>query len=339
MTPVSLAGTASYMPTQVIDNAFFDIDDTHNGATRGGMFRGPRERRHLGAGELATDMIERAARTLCDRVGVDPSTDIDLLLTNVSLPDSPFTGCGASVSHRLGCRPMRIVDLHNTGCVSFVFMMDLARSLMTTTGARTALLCNAQTAAGRVFSHPHNRVRPQSAIPGDGCGVGLLVAGDESPVLSIATRSCGEFADDMLATSDCGGAYWAPRAGALHLDFTESRIASIVARGNRLVPELIAEACADAGVAISDLDVLVTNQPNQVFLRNWREALQLAPEAHVDTYLEHGNLFGAAIPVSLERAEQTGRLVPGSLVALGGFSHAGDYAAASVIRWRPGSCN
>jgi len=335
MIPVSLAGTASFMPDAVVDNQFFGISPE---SRRGGMFRGPDTRHHMSPEETAADMIEKAARTLCERMNVDPATDIQLILTNVSLPDLPFTGCGASVSHRLGCAPIRIVDMHNTGCVSFVFMMDLARSLMTTTGAKTALICNAQTSAGRVFAHPQNRTRPQSAIPGDGCGVGLLVADDHSPVLSIATRSCGAFADDMLATSECGGSYWAPRESAMHLDFTESRIAAIVGRGNRLVPELISEACADAGIATSEIDVLVTNQPNEVFLRNWREALLLPKEAHVDTYVEHGNLFGAAIPVCLERAEQTGRLKPGNTVALGGFSHAGDYAAAAIIRWKTSSC-
>ncbi len=336
MISVSLAGTASYMPEAVVDNAFFGVDQ---GRSRGGMFRGPSERRHMAPQESAAEMIERATRILCDRTGLDPAVDIELILTNVSLPDSPFTGCGASVSHRLGCTPKRIVDMHNTGCVSFVFMMDLARSLMVTTGAKSALICNAQTAAGRVFAHPENRTRPQSAIPGDGCGVGLLLANEDSPVLSIATRSCGAFADDMRATSECGGAYWEPRPSALHLDFTESRIAAIVARGNRLVPELIHEACADAAISTSEIDVLVTNQPNEVFLRNWREALLLPKDAHVDTYAEHGNLFGAAIPVCLERAEQIGRLQPGNTVVLAGFSHAGDYAAAAVVRWKPSSCN
>jgi 3-oxoacyl-[acyl-carrier-protein] synthase-3 len=72
-----------------------------------------------------------------------------------------------------------------------------------------------------------------------------------------------------------------------------------------------------------------------VFLRNWRESLQLPVEAHVHTFAEHGNLFGAGIPISLERAADDGKLIPGQHVVLGGFSHAGDYAAAAVIHWRP----
>jgi 3-oxoacyl-[acyl-carrier-protein] synthase-3 len=100
------------------------------------------------------------------------------------------------------------------------------------------------------------------------------------------------------------------------------------------VPEVVAAACREAGVRVRDLDLLVTNQPNPIFLRNWREALELPPEAHHDTFDRYGNLFGAAIPINLEDALDRGKLQPGNLLALGGFSHAGDYAAAAIVRWR-----
>ena len=39
------------------------------------------------------------------------------------------------------------------------------------------------------------------------------------------------------------------------------------------------------------------------------------------------------IPVTLDRSLCEGRINAGDLVALGGFSHAGDYSAAALIRW------
>jgi 3-oxoacyl-[acyl-carrier-protein] synthase-3 len=95
----------------------------------------------------------------------------------------------------------------------------------------------------------------------------------------------------------------------------------------------VTRACAEAGVSPRALELLVTNQPNPIFLRNWREALELPREKHHDTYDTYGNLFGAAIPVILEDALRNGKLSPGGLLALGGFSHAGDYTAAAIIRW------
>ncbi len=331
MIAIGLAGTASYLPARVVDNDFFGSD---GGKKASAMFRGSRTRHHVAEGETAVDMIVAATRTLAARLDFDPARDVDLVLTNVSCPDMPFTGCGAVVTERLGCRPRYVLDLHNSGCISFVYMMGVAQALMTTTGARSALLCCVQNAAGRVFAHPENRTRPQSAVPGDGCGVGLLRAEAGSPIRGLAVRSFGENAEDMQVVSDDGQAWWSPRATPLHIDFSESRIAQIVSRGNRLVPEIIREACVQAEVKPEAIDVLVTNQPNATFLRNWRESLQLPEERHVHTFAEHGNLFGAAVPISIERAVDTGKLVAGKKLVLGGFSHAGDYAGAAVIDWQ-----
>jgi 3-oxoacyl-[acyl-carrier-protein] synthase-3 len=212
-------------------------------------------------------------------------------------------------------------------------MLELARALMSSSPARTALLCNVQNTAGRVFAHPENRTRPQSAIPGDGCGVGYVVANDESPVRALCTRSYGEYADDMRLANDDGEKWWEPRKRPLYIDFDESRMGKIVARGNQLVPAIVREACKEAAISPRALDVLVTNQPNATFLRNWREALELPEHKHVHTFDQHGNLVGAAMPIAIEKAAQS-QLAPGSILALGGFSHAGDYAGAAIIEWR-----
>jgi 3-oxoacyl-[acyl-carrier-protein] synthase-3 len=226
-----------------------------------------------------------------------------------------------------------VPDVHNSGCISFVYMMEIARSLMATMDLRSALLCNVQNAAGRIFAHPDNLHRPQSAVPGDGCGVGLLVAGGDSPVLAIRSQCFGDYAEDMRLANDEGSAWWAPRKTQMHVDFTADKVGKIVARGNALVPRIITETCEDAGIRPDQIGTLVTNQPNPIFLRNWREALQLPKEKHVDSFEDHGNLFGAALPICIERAVDSGTLQDNSYLVLGGFSHAGDYAASAVVHW------
>jgi len=213
-------------------------------------------------------------------------------------------------------------------------MMEIAQKLMADGEAKTALICNVQNAAGRVFNHPDNRERPQSAIPGDGCGVGLLVKNGKNPIRSILTKNFGAYAEDMQVTNEDGDDWWAPREKSLYIDFSENRLGSIVARGNRLVPEVMYSALKEAGIQSQDVDTMITNQPNPIFLRNWREALLLPKEKQIESYEEHGNLFGAAIPINIERAmDQAQRCPEGGFLALGGFSHAGDYAAAAVVQW------
>ncbi len=331
MTTVSLLGVASYLPERVITNDFF----APGASERRGMFTAPKTRRHVGPGESAAEMIERAARRLVEEQNLNPVRDIDVLFTNVAVPDEAFTGCGAEVARRLGCRPRWILDLHNTGCVSFLYMIELARSIMSAGEARGALLCNVQNAAGRVFSNEEVRLQSQAPVPGDGCGVGYVAASEASPVLSILHTCHPESASDMEASAADGRRYWEPGLRPISIRFTDQRVASIIERGNRLVPESVRAACTAAGLHTGDIDLFVSNQPNPIFLRNWREALELPREKHHDTFDSLGNLFGAAIPINIEDALRHGKLKANDCLALGGFSHAGDYTAAAIVRWHP----
>lgn len=324
----AIVDCASALPDQVIENSFF-------GARNGGhkMFGGTTRRRHLAPGQTAADLITAAAQALLSRNGLE-ATDVDAILTNVSLPDEAFYGCGAEVKRRLGVEAELVIDMHSSGCVSFVTMLDLARTLIDAHRIDSALICNAQTAAGRVFGLEQNRVRPPSAIPGDGCGVALVRRGGPGSVLAVVSHCYGEYACDMRSTRDCGTPYWQASEHELRIDFAPERIASIVERGNLLVPMVVREACELAGRRPEEIDVLITNQPTPIFLESWRTALDLEPEQHVHTFADYANLFGAAIPINLDHALRDGRVRDGRLVCLAGFSHAGDYAAATLIDWK-----
>jgi 3-oxoacyl-[acyl-carrier-protein] synthase-3 len=124
------------------------------------------------------------------------------------LPDQPFTGCGADVGKELGIRPSWILDVHNGGCVSFVAMMAQAQALMSCYGLRTALLCNVQNAAGRMFASEQTRKLKQARVPGDGCSVGYLVASGECPVKAVVQHNHCEYAGDMKAVRTDGTEWW-----------------------------------------------------------------------------------------------------------------------------------
>ncbi len=224
----------------------------------------------------------------------------------------------------------------NAGCASFVHMLELARQILTTTDAKTALICNAQSAAGQLFTQSDVRRLAQAAIPGDGCGVGYVTTSGSSPVLDVVTRHIADYGGDMTAVLDDGRKYWEPGSSQLRIGFTESGIAKVLERGNRLVPEVVTDLCRRLGVTTTEIDLLVTNQPNRTFLQNWREALGLPTDRHRDTFDACGNMFGAAIPITLDLAIRSGQVDDGDLVVLGGFAHAGDFAGAAAIQWGTG---
>ncbi|MBL1078202.1 3-oxoacyl-ACP synthase [Nocardia sp. 2] len=330
---ISLLDVAGYLPENRVPADYFaqfldpEEDISHL------MFKAPKFRHHIAPGETAADMAERAVAPILERQGRDALREVDILIVHTQLPEMPIFGNGGEVAARLGINPEWMIDLHNGGCAAFVHGMKLARQLMLSTDARSALIVTVQNAAGPIMTQEHVRGKAQAAVPGDGAGAGLLVKSAVSPILDIETRHLPEFAGQMTMVAEPPRRYWEAGEGELHIGFTDSKIAKVLSRGNRIVPEVAHAVCKRIGVKSQELDVLITNQPNRAFLRNWRDALQLPVERHPDTFDDCGNLFAAGMPVTLDRAIDEGRVHTGSLIMLAGFAHAGDFAAAAAVRW------
>lgn len=330
---VSLIDVSTYLPGEPIGADYYaqfaESDDLRENV----MFRAPKFRHHVAPDETAIDMVERASEGLVDRHGRDAIGNVDILITHTQMPDIPFYGGGGGMAHRLGIKPNWVIDLHNGGCAAFVLGLKLARRLIASGEGSSALVAVAQNSAGTAFDQPTIRRMAQSAVPGDGAAIGLVTASDESPILDVECRTYGEYAGDMTLAVEPHRKWWQAGPGEGCIGFTESKITKVLARGNRQVPEVTYAVCDRIALAPRDIDLLVTNQPNRVFLRNWRDALELPPERHLDTFDECGNLFAAGIPVNLERAITSGKLVKGDVVMMSAFAHAGDFAGAAAVKW------
>ncbi len=330
---VSLIDVSTYLPGEPIAADYYAQFVGSDGLRDNLMFRAPKFRHHVAPDETAIDMVQRAAAGLIERHGHDALADIDVLITHTQMPDMPFYGGGGGMAHRLGMSPNWVIDLHNGGCAAFVLGLKLARNLLESGQGRSALIAVAQNAAGQIFDQETVRRKAQASVPGDGAAVGLLAVSDESPILDIECRTYGEYAGDMTIAVDPPRKWWQAGPGEGCIGFTESKITKVLARGNRQVPEVALAVSDRIGLPAKDIDLLVTNQPNRVFLRNWREALELPKDKHRDTFDECGNLFAAGIPVNLDRAITAGQLKKGDVAMMAAFAHAGDFAGAAAIRW------
>ncbi len=331
--PVSLIDVSTYLPENRVPAEYYagfaETDNLRDNL----MFRAPEFRHHADKTTTNVDMIEKAVTGLIARHGADVLADVDVLLTHAQLPDLPMMGSGGEIAHRLGMNPEWILDVHNGGCAAFVLMMKMARQMLASGAGRTALIAVSQTAAGKIFDQEQVRTKAQSSVPGDGAAVGLLTVGGDSPILDIECRYYGEYAGDMTLAIDPPRQWWEAGPGEGYISFNEAKITKVLARGNRLVPEVAHAVCDRIGMKSRDLDLLVTNQPNRVFLRNWQEALELPRERHSETFHRCGNLFAVGIPVNFEAAIDAGHVSAGDIVMMAGFAHAGDFAGAAAIRW------
>ncbi|MET9030900.1 3-oxoacyl-[acyl-carrier-protein] synthase III C-terminal domain-containing protein [Nocardia sp. NPDC004168] len=330
---VSLADVSSYLPGEPISAEYFtQFHDTADTASAV-MFNPPRFRHHVSAGETPADMAERAIAPMLARHGADLLENVDVLVVHTQLPQTWFVGNGGEIAARLGIAPEWLIDLSNGGCASFIHAIKLAREILQSTEANSALVVNVTNTAGQVFAQDRVLTMAQAAIPGDGAGVAWLTKSDQSPILDIETRHLPQYAGEMVLVAEPPRRYWEAGVGQHYVGFTESNIAKVLHRGNQIVPEVVRTICERIKMKTSQLDLLVTNQPNRTFLQNWRNSLELPAQRHPDTFEECGNLFGSAMPLTFDYAVTSGLVQEGAVVMFAGFAHAGDFAAAAALRW------
>lgn len=314
------------LPKDIIQNDFFGEKEERD---RNKMFSGTRERRHWSNDELASDHLAHTARKILERNNL---TSVDMIVTNVSIPDEPFTGCGAVINKKASTGASYIFDIHNTGCVCLIYMLELVETYIKAEKINNALICISQTAAGRIFAKEDTRQLAQAAIPGDGGAVILVSNKGEHQFLGMTRKIYPDSAEDMYGDFK-GAKWWEAREVNGSIAFDEHKIGQVIGRGNRIVPEAIYDSCKNAHIKINEINYLITNQPNKLFLRNWREAALIPEERHLNTFEKYANLFGAGIPITLSEAIKEKTFDSGDLICLAGFAHAGDYSGAIILKW------
>jgi 3-oxoacyl-[acyl-carrier-protein] synthase-3 len=96
------------------------------------------------------------------------------------------------------------------------------------------------------------------------------------------------------------------------------------------VPETIRSLLAERGLRTADLDLLILHQSNLRMLEAIMAALELSMQKTVTTLETYGNTAAASIPLTLQKAWETGRLRPGARVMMCGFGGGLSWGAALV---------
>src|SRR3989442_1685752 len=165
--PLSIAAFGSYLPAEGVEAP--PVDPAVDPIAANPLLRLPATRHRVAPGESAAEMIEKAARPMFERLGLDPAASVDLLLTNVLLPDNFITGSGAEAARRLGCDPALVLDVHNSGCASFPFLLKIAQSMITSGEARRVVIANLPNTPGQGYAQPPLSPTKRARTPGGRC--------------------------------------------------------------------------------------------------------------------------------------------------------------------------
>jgi 3-oxoacyl-[acyl-carrier-protein] synthase III len=326
---IRISGVGGYVPSKTVTNHELAsrIDTSHEWiAAKTGIM----ERRLARDDEAPSDMGTEAAVRCLANAGVDKSA-VDLIVVACATPDQSQPAVACLIQEKLGITERQIPAFDvNSVCAGFVFALNVAQSMMLTAPAkyRHVLVIGAD-AFSKIMNWSDRRT---CVFFGDGAGAVLLSQSDDEAPGRIHFH---------LGSDGRGSRHIQVPGGGTRLpaspEVLEKRLNTFVMNGPKVwefavdtVPRVIRSLLDEHQLTPRDLDLLVLHQSNLRMLEAIMKSLELPMDRTVTTVESYGNTAAASIPLTLQKAAETGRLRRGARVMLCGFGGGLSWGAALV---------
>ena len=305
-------------------SAFVETDDDWIFARTG-----IKERRIANEGESTATLAYTAAQRALEVADILP-LDLDLVIVATSTPENIFPSTASLVQDWLHAHDAGAFDL-SAACSGFVYAMNVAADSIRAGSIKTAMVIGSETMS-RILDWQD---RSTCILFGDGAGA-VVLAASEHPggVLSSVLRSDGA-GSDLLAIPSVGSIDAAEsRAGSNGYKLFKMYMAGgeVFKFATRVVNESIEQASRMAGIAVSDIDLVVPHQANFRILQAAARKLGIDIDKFMSNVEQYGNTSAASIPIALCEAIEKKRIQEKDHIALVGFG-GGLTWAAMIIQW------
>ena len=260
-----------------------------------------------------TELTQRAARDAIAAAGLE-AAQIDLVITaSCSAAAGPWdTG---SLAKGLAERAAHMQI--NAACSGFCYALSTAQSLIRAGTAHYVLVVAAEQMSALVDDADLGT----SIIFGDGAGAAVVGPCDPGTSTGIGPAVWGSDGEQAQLI-DCGPVI----GGKLQMAGRQ-----VFRWAVEKMPAIAHEACARAGVALSDIEVFVPHQANARIVEAITKKLGLDHAEVADSVRYAGNTSAASVPIALADLAQQGRSRTGQLALLLGFGAGLSYAGQVVV--------
>ncbi|RFA16087.1 3-oxoacyl-ACP synthase [Subtercola boreus] len=271
---------------------------------------GIRERRFATADETVVSMAVTAGRMALEDAGMLPA-DIDTVIVATCTMPSQIPHAATQVAAGLGIEAPGSFDL-NAACAGFCYGLGVASSAIKNGAARNVLLIGAE----KLTDWVDQTDRGNAIIFGDGAGAVVVTASEVDEIGRVAWGS----AEKLVST--------------IHIKDRDSFIfqegQSVFRWASTAIAPVALRAVDASGVALGDIDALVTHQANlrivEAIAHKVKDAGARDDLIVADDIVTTGNTSSASIPIAIARMREAGTLKSGDLVLSVGFGAGLTYA-------------
>jgi len=308
----TLRATGAGIPDRVVKNDFFsylveDADEWIFSRT------GIRERRFVDATVATSDLATVAAKDALARAGM-AATEIDCIIVATSTPDMIMPATAAMVQKNIGASNAFAFDM-NAVCSSFVYAVDTADSLIRSGKYRTLLVIGADTYS-KILDYDDKGSCP---LFGDGASAVILQASDQPGIISTVVKSDGSRWEMITVPSSGSRKPISAESIALKENTFKMAGKSVFVFATEMVPRLIDEIVAKAGITLDDVDYLIPHQANIRIIDFISKKKGIPKERFLLNLDRFGNTAAASVGLVLDENLKSGVLKPGHRVLMMGF--------------------
>ncbi len=305
-----ITGLGHFRPDRVVTNdELSQVMDTNDEWIRSRVGIG--ERRFAGPDDSVVSMGARASAKALAEAGLQP-TDIDTVIVATCSPISPVPHAATQIAGALGIHAPGSFDI-NAACAGFCYGIAAADQAVRVGASRNVLVVGSE----RLTDWTDPTDRATAIIFADGAGAAVVSAADE-PGIGPVVWGSDETNIDAIRVEGRNGHFI--QEGQTVFRWATSAIAPVAIRA--------AEA---AGVALADVDVLVTHQANLRIIDAVAKKIISAgarPELKVGRdIVTTGNTSSASIPIALDRMRAAGEVTSGEVVLSVAFGAGLTYAS------------
>lgn len=327
VTPVTIAGTGSYVPEKILTNAdLAKIVDTSDEwiTSRTGI----KERRIAAEDEFTSDMATKAAEQALDQAGIKPE-DVELIIVATITPDTPTPATACYVQTNLGAYSAVAFDI-SAACSGFLYAMKLAKRLISDGAYKNAVIIGAEKLSSVINWEDRNTC----VLFGDGAGAAVLRRSEEGEGHILATEMGTDGRHTQLLEIKGGGSACPITAANandhLHTLTMQGReVFKLAVNAMRTAAETVIER---AGLTADDIKLVVPHQANLRIIGAIADRLAVPNEKVYVNLHKYGNTSAAAVAIALDEAHREGRFERGDNIILVVFG-AGLTWAATAIEW------
>ena len=282
--------------------------------------------RHFAADNQATsDLVVEASKEAIRDAGIDKS-EIDLVIVATISGDNAYPSTANWTQKKLELNPVPSFDI-GAACSGFLYALIMADSLIKSGVAKTILISGAETMSKIINWEDRNTC----VLFGDGAGAAVLRSSDNGDgILSTYWGADGNLGD--LLMQPAGGS-----AMPASEETVANKLHTVHMKGNEVfkhavlrMQEAAVKALKIAGLKGEDIDLFIPHQANMRIIEATIRRARIPMEKTFINIDKIANISAATIPIALDQARKSGRLIEGNHALLAAFGAGFTWGGAVV---------